>query len=129
VAPTHDATGVCFCDSVSLCKSFAFNYSAAEPYSWSGRVIQSTPRSLDDTRSVLSFITPSLSNCSFEYDRDILLSKRRGTDFMTSLYYDPIFMGHLTGEHPERPARVLSVVRCLSFAGLDAALTRATPGL
>jgi acetoin utilization deacetylase AcuC-like enzyme len=43
---------------------------------------------------------------------------------MTLLYYDPIFMEHLTVEHPERPARVLSVVRRLNFTGLDSACSR-----
>lgn len=43
---------------------------------------------------------------------------------MTLLYYDPIFMEHQTGEHPERPARLLSVVRYLAFTGLDSACTR-----
>lgn len=67
---------------------------------------------------------PPVSDCSFEHNFDILISLRRGTDFMTLLYYDPIFMEHLTGEHPERPARVLSVVRYLSFTGLDSACSR-----
>lgn len=43
---------------------------------------------------------------------------------MTLLYYNPIFMEHQTGEHPERPARLLSVVRYLSFTGLDSDCAR-----
>lgn len=43
---------------------------------------------------------------------------------MTLLYYDPIFMEHQTGDHPERSARLLAVVRHLSFVGLDSLCTR-----
>jgi len=43
---------------------------------------------------------------------------------MTLLYSDPIFVEHLTGQHPERPDRVLSVARRLSLSGLDSACSR-----
>lgn len=43
---------------------------------------------------------------------------------MTILYYDPVFMEHLTGDHPERGARILPAVRNLSFLGLDSACNR-----
>lgn len=43
---------------------------------------------------------------------------------MTILYYDPIFMEHLTGDHPERPGRILPAVRNLSFLALDSACKR-----
>lgn len=32
---------------------------------------------------------------------------------MTLLYYDPVFLEHNTGEHPERPQRLISVIRAL----------------
>ncbi len=43
---------------------------------------------------------------------------------MTLLYYDPVLMEHQTGDHPERPGRVLLAVRHLSFVALDAACGR-----
>ena len=43
---------------------------------------------------------------------------------MTLLYYDPIFMEHQTGDHPERPARILLALRHLRFVGLDSACKR-----
>ncbi|WP_417735776.1 histone deacetylase [Rosistilla oblonga] len=43
---------------------------------------------------------------------------------MTILYYDPIFMEHLTGDHPERGGRILPAVRNLSFLALDSACKR-----
>src|SRR6056297_199894 len=38
---------------------------------------------------------------------------------MTLLYYDPVFMEHQTGDHPEKPARLHPIVRHLAFVGLD----------
>ena len=38
---------------------------------------------------------------------------------MTLLYYDPIFLEHETGRHPERAQRLLQVVRHLERTGLD----------
>jgi len=43
---------------------------------------------------------------------------------MTLLYYNPIFMEHQTGDHPESPRRLLPIVRHLSFLGLDAVCRR-----
>lgn len=39
---------------------------------------------------------------------------------MTLLYYHPIFLEHLTGSHPERPERLVQVMRHLQRVGLDA---------
>lgn len=41
-------------------------------------------------------------------------------------YYDPLFLEHLTGAHPERPARVEQVARHLDRVGLSDQLTRPT---
>ena len=38
---------------------------------------------------------------------------------MTLLYYDPILLEHKTGRHPERPERLVQVVRHLERTGLD----------
>jgi acetoin utilization deacetylase AcuC-like enzyme len=38
---------------------------------------------------------------------------------MTLLYYDPLFLEHGTSRHPERPERLLSVMRQLEREGLD----------
>ncbi len=38
---------------------------------------------------------------------------------MTLLYYDPFFLEHQTGQHPERPERLVSIVRHLERTGLD----------
>jgi acetoin utilization deacetylase AcuC-like enzyme len=38
---------------------------------------------------------------------------------MTLLYYDPLFLEHRTGQHPERPERLLSVMRQLERSGLE----------
>jgi acetoin utilization deacetylase AcuC-like enzyme len=38
---------------------------------------------------------------------------------MTLLYYDPIFMEHETGDHPECAARLTPVIRHLRFVALD----------
>ncbi len=38
---------------------------------------------------------------------------------MTLLYSDPLFLAHRTGAHPERPERLLQVVRHLERTGLD----------
>ncbi|EMI52084.1 histone deacetylase/AcuC/AphA family protein [Rhodopirellula sallentina SM41] len=43
---------------------------------------------------------------------------------MTLLYYDPVFMEHQTGDHPESPRRLLPVVRHLHFLGLDVTCRR-----
>ena len=43
---------------------------------------------------------------------------------MTLLYYDPIFMEHVTGDHPERPGRLLPAVRHLNFVALDSSCGR-----
>src|SRR5690242_8436832 len=32
---------------------------------------------------------------------------------MALLYYDPVFLEHQTGEHPERPQRLISIIRKL----------------
>ncbi len=37
---------------------------------------------------------------------------------MTLLYYDPIFLEHQTGSHPERPERLQAIVRQLQRSGL-----------
>ena len=39
---------------------------------------------------------------------------------MTLLYYDPIFLAHETGKHPERPERLRAVMRHLERTGLAA---------
>ncbi len=38
---------------------------------------------------------------------------------MALLYYDPLFLEHRTGTHPERPERLVQVVRQLQRTGLD----------
>ena len=38
---------------------------------------------------------------------------------MTLLYYDPLFLEHQTGSHPERPERLIQVMRHLERTGLD----------
>jgi acetoin utilization deacetylase AcuC-like enzyme len=38
---------------------------------------------------------------------------------MTLLYYDPLFLEHRTGQHPERPERLMAVMRHLERTGLD----------
>ncbi len=43
---------------------------------------------------------------------------------MTLLYYDPIFMEHVTGDHPECPGRLLPAVRHLNFVALDSCCKR-----
>lgn len=43
---------------------------------------------------------------------------------MTLFYYDPIFMEHQTGNHPECPGRILPTVRHLNFVALDSACKR-----
>ncbi len=43
---------------------------------------------------------------------------------MTLLYYDPIFLEHKTGRHPESPERILPVVRHLHFVALDTLCVR-----
>lgn len=43
---------------------------------------------------------------------------------MTLFYYDPIFMEHDTGDHPENPGRLLPVVRYLNFVALDSMCSR-----
>ncbi|MGV3483504.1 MAG: histone deacetylase [Planctomycetaceae bacterium] len=45
---------------------------------------------------------------------------------MTLLYYDPVFMEHRTGDHPECAARILPLVRHLQFVGLDTDCRRRT---
>lgn len=43
---------------------------------------------------------------------------------MTLLYYDPLFLEHQTGKHPERPERLAQVVRQLERTGLVNRCTR-----
>ena len=43
---------------------------------------------------------------------------------MTLLYYDPIFLEHHTGDHPECAGRIVPVVRHLSSAALDTQCSR-----
>lgn len=38
---------------------------------------------------------------------------------MALLYYDPLFLEHRTGTHPERPERLMQVMRQLERTGLD----------
>jgi acetoin utilization deacetylase AcuC-like enzyme len=38
---------------------------------------------------------------------------------VTLLYYDPLFLEHQTGTHPERPERLVQIVRHLERTGLD----------
>jgi acetoin utilization deacetylase AcuC-like enzyme len=45
---------------------------------------------------------------------------------MTLLYYDPIFLEHDTGDHPEHAGRILPVVRHLRSLGLDTRCTQPT---
>lgn len=45
---------------------------------------------------------------------------------MTILYYDPLFLEHLTGRHPERPERLVQVMRHLQRTGLDERCQRPT---
>lgn len=40
------------------------------------------------------------------------------------LYYDPLFLDHKTGPHPERPERLIQIVRQLERSGLDQQCTR-----
>jgi acetoin utilization deacetylase AcuC-like enzyme len=43
---------------------------------------------------------------------------------MTLFYYDPLFLEHHTGQHPERPQRLVQVVRHLERTGLVEQLER-----
>ncbi|MCO6454496.1 MAG: histone deacetylase, partial [Pirellulaceae bacterium] len=43
---------------------------------------------------------------------------------MTLLYYDPVFLEHDTGYHPECAARLLPLVETRHFDGLDARCER-----
>jgi acetoin utilization deacetylase AcuC-like enzyme len=43
---------------------------------------------------------------------------------MTLYYYDPEFMEHVTGRHPENAARIMQTVRHLHFLGLDSVCER-----
>ncbi len=43
---------------------------------------------------------------------------------MTLFYYDPVFMEHDTGDHPESPGRLLPTVRHLNFVALDSMCSR-----
>jgi acetoin utilization deacetylase AcuC-like enzyme len=45
---------------------------------------------------------------------------------MTLLYYDPRFLDHRTGNHPERPQRLIQVARHLERTGLDRRCGRPT---
>ena len=45
---------------------------------------------------------------------------------MTLLYYDPFFLKHRTGGHPERPERLTHVMRHLERTGLDRRCARPT---
>jgi acetoin utilization deacetylase AcuC-like enzyme len=45
---------------------------------------------------------------------------------MALLYYDPLFLEHRTGTHPERPERLVQVVRQLQRTGLDQRCQRPT---
>jgi acetoin utilization deacetylase AcuC-like enzyme len=45
---------------------------------------------------------------------------------MTLLYYDPRFLDHRTGDHPERPERLIQVARHLERTGLDQRCRRPT---
>ena len=45
---------------------------------------------------------------------------------MTLLYYDPRFLDHATGRHPERPQRLKQIVARLEQSGLDAKCVRPT---
>jgi acetoin utilization deacetylase AcuC-like enzyme len=45
---------------------------------------------------------------------------------MTLLYYDPLFLEHRTGGHPERPERLIQVMRELERRGLDKRCVRPT---
>ncbi len=45
---------------------------------------------------------------------------------MTLLYYNPTFLEHETGRHPERPERLVQIVRQLERTGLDARCVRPT---
>ncbi len=43
---------------------------------------------------------------------------------MTLLYYDPLFLEHETGKHPERAERLVQIMRQLERTGLDARCER-----
>jgi acetoin utilization deacetylase AcuC-like enzyme len=43
---------------------------------------------------------------------------------MTLLYYDPLFLEHDTGSHPEQPARLTAIVDALARSGLDQRCSR-----
>jgi acetoin utilization deacetylase AcuC-like enzyme len=43
---------------------------------------------------------------------------------MTLLYYDPVFLEHDTGDHPECADRIIPLVRHLNFVALDTRCTR-----
>ena len=43
---------------------------------------------------------------------------------MTLLYYDPVFLQHHTGDHPESADRIIPVVRHLNFVALDTQCAR-----
>jgi len=47
---------------------------------------------------------------------------------MTLLYYDPLFLEHKTGSHPERGERLVAVIRQLERTGLDQQCQRPTWG-
>lgn len=44
---------------------------------------------------------------------------------MTLLYYDPLFLAHDTGSHPEQPARLTAIVQALAEKELDRQCARA----
>jgi acetoin utilization deacetylase AcuC-like enzyme len=43
---------------------------------------------------------------------------------MTLLYYDPIFLEHDTGSHPENAGRIRAVLKRLGDNGVDAECTK-----
>jgi acetoin utilization deacetylase AcuC-like enzyme len=45
---------------------------------------------------------------------------------MTLLYYDPVFLEHQTGTHPERPQRLTQIMRHLERTGLEGQCVRPT---
>src|SRR2546430_2064282 len=50
--------------------------------------------------------------------------RKKSPSRMTLLYYDPRFLNHDTGVHPERPLRLQQIVARLEATGCAAACTR-----
>src|SRR5581483_8154795 len=56
--------------------------------------------------------------------RQVGIPKETAMTAAGALYYDPLFLGHETLDHPERPARVASALRLLEESGVADRLAR-----